>query len=799
MALRSCSRHSSPPASPSPPPSPPPPPPCLACPSTEALPLVLPLTDQTSCPSRLKFRQQLLTRLGLPSTVAYLPLTELPPRALRCLCAQLIDSFRICYMSDQDLYFADAVALELHKEARRRRRERRDGKKGASTQAKDVSEICAEHDGVTEHTGTDSEDSRMPPEVRGAAGVLPIVMAPDVLEEWGLLSGCESPSNLRRALFEIQNRLRYLSLREGETNAAIPPMAEYAAVSLGPSASSSSASPASSPPDRAVTLRQYISHMQHLIDRFCAPANAPVGADAEVDVSFTKKYHEEAKKLGVHIHPSIQIVKIPGAGRGLMASESIPAGTPVVDVPEKAMLNVYADMLPPPRDETQQPLLVGPPELPEFLGDTPLMRTIDESQLKAFSLFRRLLPVLRDTFGSYEKFVALCFCEKARDSHMEGNAGDDTDEEKLRAHWAEISAFLQSLDLQKFIWAQSLMGSRAFSVKVPPPVVLPGWQVEERSEETNAENHEEVQRPAGGEDVHESNSDEHFAANEGTKEYSWHGGLTAAKEKRATVSGNESGSESSKTEGAALVGGAENGDNAAAPEGSMKRAKVCGDLEMLHPQTSSGGRTGRARSGGPGAVEGREQSRGAVEEDAASDSDSVPFLPELRERRNDPPVYRARFCSSSSGGMPRCSPGSAGGDAQEGDPAPVICVPDHPTTFLLFADMMNHHVHSQCAFPFFDSATRSARMVVQAHVPPGAQLFMFYGPMQSWELFAHYGFSTSSFFALENNHAHTKDNSADQDAAVTRERPPAAGTGTSRSRGTVQSRCSRLSSSGAPS
>ncbi|EPR62401.1 hypothetical protein TGRUB_227390 [Toxoplasma gondii RUB] len=729
--------------------------PCLACPSPGALGLALPLTAQTACPSRLAFRQRLLERLGLPTSVAYLPSRDVSPFAIRRLCAQLVDAFRICYMSDQDLYFADAVARELEREARGRRAQRRRGGKvdalavtpedqGVSGKKKEAEEAPKNFCAVASGEGREK--------TRETMGMPVVAITPERFQEWGLLAACESPSNLRRALFEIQNRLRFLALKKGEVDAAVPLFDESELVVLesrtGAEGATSGASPESasmpvSSEDRRALLRPFVSHMQHLINRFCAPANAPVDARAEVDEAFTKKYHEEAKKLGVYVHPAIQVVKIPGAGRGLMCSTSVPAGTTVVDVPETAMVNVYGglrdpafahvvkflltlrpahppneadegapadarpaasdsaasavplvdtdtvtllyflfevergdasrfrfffqEMVPPPRDERQQPLLLGPPEIPEFLGDTPLVRTIDESQLKAFNLFRRLLPVLRDTFSSYEKFLALCFPDGGEQAAAAGAGarGEPTDAEKRR-QWEEISAFLGALDLQKFIWGQGLMGSRAFAVKVPPPASFPGWEVD-------------LRRAEGGE------------------------GVTA-----------------------------EQSDEVSPLESNHKRAKVSA--------------LACARSDGGFSADHGDTEADPEEDGDDNDEDAVPFLPELREKHSAPTLYRARLDSSSSSSSFCSSALCGGGDG--GDNAGLICIPDHPTTFLLFADLMNHHVHSQCAFPFFDSVTRSARIVVQADLPPRAQLFIFYGPMQSWELLAHYGFTTSTFYGL---------------------------------------------------
>ncbi|KEP67669.1 UNVERIFIED_CONTAM: hypothetical protein HHA_227390 [Hammondia hammondi] len=728
--------------------------PCLACPSPGALGLALPLTAQTACPSRLAYRQRLLERLGLPSSVAYLPSREVSPFAIRRLCAQLVDAFRICYMSDQDLYFADAVARELEREARDRRAQRRRGGKAdvlaATPEDRGVSGKKKEAEAAPKNSCAVASCERRE-KTREKMGVPVVAITPERFQEWGLLAACESPSNLRRALFEIQNRLRFLALKEGEVDAAVPLFDESDLVVLESRTKAEGATSGAFPDsasrlvsieDRRALLRPFVIHMQHLINRFCAPANAPVDARAEVDEAFTKKYHEEAKKLGVYVHPAVQVVKIPGAGRGLMCSAPVPAGTTVVDVPETAMVNVYGglrdpafahivkflltlrpmhppdeagegapedarpaasdatasavplvdtdtvtllyflfevergdasrfrfffqEMVPPPRDARQQPLLVGPPEIPEFLGDTPLMRTIDESQLKAFNLFRRLLPVLRDTFSSYEKFLALCFPDGGEQAAAAGAGarGEATDPEKWR-QWEEISAFLGALDLQKFIWGQSLMGSRAFAVKVPPPASFPGWEVE-------------LPRAECGEGV-----------------------------------------------------SAEKGDAFSPLESNHKRAKV----SALACARSDRG------SADPGDTEVDPEDDGDD-----NDEDAVPFLPELREKRSAPTLYRARLDSSSSSSSFSSSALCGGGDG--GDDAGLICIPDHPTTFLLFADLMNHHVHSQCAFPFFDSVTRSARMVVQADLPPRAQLFMFYGPMQSWELLAHYGFTTSAFFGL---------------------------------------------------
>lgn len=796
--------------------------PCTSCISAETLDLPLPLTAQTSCPSRLEFRKALLTRLDLPIDSAKLHLPE-SPVLIRRLCAQLIDAFRICYMSDQDLYFADSLARELQRRTRQHRLaltkvKAEDGPNRVSAQQNvEVAQIGRSE---ASHTGRQVDDSQRE--------CFPVLLDdPGLMEEWGLLAGCESPSNLRRALFELKSRLIELTSQ----SQLKPPQCRQADSKAGGSRTTAShldngilSVPKSCDPgsssDASAIVQPYIRHLQHLINRFCAPANVVMNAE-DTDVEFTRRYHDEAERLGVYVHPAVSVIPCGEAGRGLAAGQFIPAGTSLIEVPETAILNVYGalkdpvfghiarflltlqpvqprsefqqgvpggrptapevcqksprgneasrggllegegevsgsnrepsspggavrgierrlmwpskldggdgqdigdfsasgcqervsnegiifsasepcplgtpwvdtdtvclfyflfevekgdashyrfffqEMIPPPRDETQQPLIVGPPEVPEILGDTPLMRTIEDTHLKSFNLYRQLIPLLKETFASPGLSPAL------------GETGSPLRE--------QVSRYIDSLTLQKCIWAQSVMGSRAFSVKIPPPAVLPGWRLDTGLAEVEEDSQ-------GGQ-----------------------GRLTNC------LPGEEA---------------AADGDNRRSePEFSEARSGVYAKRVCIRQDDGEED----SRSGQDEKVEVRHESSRL--ENADEEETVVPFLPALRERCNNSPLYRVRVSSS-------CSPTADATERRSAEDGALVCVPDHPTSFLLFTDMMNHHVHAQCAFPYFDEQTRRACVVAQADIPAGAQLYIFYGPMQSWELLAHYGFTTNNFFSF---------------------------------------------------
>lgn len=810
---------------------------CISCTSPRSLDLPLPLTAQTSCPSRLEFRKALLTRLNLPVNSAKIHFTD-SPLLIRRLCAQLIDAFRICYMSDQDLYFADSVARELQRRATQHRVEQLE----VSTEEQRCTVSTQEGTTQTQLGETEATASRQQGDLEGKC--LPVVLDdPCLMEEWGLLAGCESPSNLRRALFELKSRLVGMS---GQNQLTLPKCRQMGCQNgdltttescLGNKIPSPYFRDSLASCDVSAALQPYIHHLQHLINRFCAPANAVVKSNDEdscADLEFSRRYHSEAEKVGVYVHPAVNVIRWGSAGRGLVASQSIPAGTPLIEVPENAILNVYAalkdpvfghiarflltlqpvqsrsdcqqdstgecevagevpekcrmdslnsrqghegmgdeipaasgkntkasddvelssphvsshlgtesgavpprkltgggvqepgdvppspchervsnegiivsssdtcslgmpwvdtdtvclfyflfeaekgdashfrfffqEMIPAPRGEMQQPLIVGPPEVPEMLGDTPLIRTIEDTHLKSFNLFRQLIPLLKETFAS---------------PALSPGLGGVTD--PIRQ---QIRQYIDSVTLQKCIWAQSVMGSRAFSVKIPPPTRLPGWALDteltylnEQTLRAEASKAEHLQgKEAGtnwGDDTERRKAEEVCEAYPG------------ANSKRACIRQDE---------------------------GEDSRAKDQGQKDEVP-----------------------DESNGSIMTD--EEETVVPFLPALRERCSNSPLYRVRLSASSSPSA------EAMGPRQENNGA-LVCIPDHPTSFLLFTDMMNHHVHAQCAFPYFDEQTRRACVVTQADIPAGAQLYIFYGPMQSWELLAHYGFTTNSFFSF---------------------------------------------------
>jgi len=68
-----------------------------------------------------------------------------------------------------------------------------------------------------------------------------------------------------------------------------------------------------------------------------------------------------------------------------------------------------------------------------------------------------------------------------------------------------------------------------------------------------------------------------------------------------------------------------------------------------------------------------------------------------------------------------------------GLPERVLCV-------VPVADMMNHAMEAQCTIPTFNREQNCFQLVTQAAIPKGAQVYLNYGTLQTWELLCYYGF-----------------------------------------------------------
>ncbi|CEM24020.1 unnamed protein product [Vitrella brassicaformis CCMP3155] len=112
--------------------------------------------------------------------------------------------------------------------------------------------------------------------------------------------------------------------------------------------------------------------------------------------------------------------------------------------------------------------------------------------------------------------------------------------------------------------------------------------------------------------------------------------------------------------------------------------------------------------------------------DAAEDSSPVPFLPVLPECKDKDAgrvvVYEVGDGVRAEGWL---------------DMADGRC-----SCLVPAVDMMNHHARGQCDVPRFDAVKRCVDVSMRSGAKQaGVQVFLSYGPLQSWESLLHYGFT----------------------------------------------------------
>lgn len=73
----------------------------------------------------------------------------------------------------------------------------------------------------------------------------------------------------------------------------------------------------------------------------------------------------------------------------------------------------------------------------------------------------------------------------------------------------------------------------------------------------------------------------------------------------------------------------------------------------------------------------------------------------------------------------------------------TVRVPKRLTCFVPVADFFNHHPAAQCGAPRFDVASNTFIIPLAADVPTGAQVYLNYGGLQSFEFMMFYGFLPS--------------------------------------------------------
>ncbi|CDJ29558.1 phospholipase/carboxylesterase, putative [Eimeria mitis] len=152
-------------------------------------------------------------------------------------------------------------------------------------------------------------------------------------------------------------------------------------------------------------------------------------------------------------------------------------------------------------------------------------------------------------------------------------------------------------------------------------------------------------------------------------------------------------------------------------------------------------------SGGPSRVHKGEESEGDNEQEEEEEAEErrVPFLLELVETGAAEGCRCVMLPVGFSGG-PQGVEGPPGCAAA---PAHFVRLPLRCASFVPLGDLLNHDFHAQVLSPVIEEEGKSLCLRLACDVPAGAQVYVHYGPLQSWQFLAFFGFCPSSFPRLQ--------------------------------------------------
>ncbi|CDJ37647.1 hypothetical protein ETH_00016470 [Eimeria tenella] len=615
---------------------------------------------------------------------------------VRVSCGAWLDALRVNNGSDSDLYFFEGH-LQRPPETDKNDADRR----GSENRKGGKSVTCYR---LAEGRGK---------ETRGDA--------------WGLLAGCAMPFSYRHCLGIMQKPFRVM-LKDQQDQWTT-----------------------NDEETKAVTAR-YAAQARRLFSLFCSPANTIRGYTPHEGQTAT--FRSSAAEIGAYIHPGLKVAHFDGEGRGLVAAEDLRQGDLLLRLPASALLNVYTALAHPTFSPLAQVLLGLPPEhlqpqSAEVAPGTAKQRQESDQHKEQpievqplvdcdvvvclFLLFlaftsgeeggRALLRFLPPA-GSADAAVtaeALYRCAAAAKATENG-----TTEEAMFLNDAEkITEFLGDAALTDAV-NRTLAKCRMMQQELVPLL-------------------QQTFPPISGEERR---------------------GVLAAC--RAAAAAGLAASKNALSVSSVPAGAVAAAAEVAAASGTMVAPALKGmdllkaflsqlsyeDFLWAHFVLDSRSFSLPVEPDGlldqvslvednssrpcPNVEANKSQDEG---EEESQETFSVPFLPDVNEVA---PVKDSRPVFLQAG--------ASGGAARPF----LVRVPARCASLVPLGELLNHHYHGQVLSPAFEGDERSLCLRLACDVPAGAQVYAHYGPLQSWQFLAYFGFCPRSFPVLQPNQKNTQ-------------------------------------------
>lgn len=526
-------------------------------------------------------------------------------------------------------------------------------------------------------------------------------------EAWGRLAGCAGPFSFRHCLGLMQQPPEVVLLDGNGQREEDRGKQEQAAAA-------------------------YAAQARRLFSLFCAPAN--IVRRSTPDERQTALLRASASELGAYVHPSVKVASFEGEGRGLLAAENLQQGDLLLRMPASALLNVYTALAHPTFSPLAQVLLGLPPE---HLQAVDGMRASQQEQQLQQGEAQELQPLVDCDVVVCIFLLFLAFAN-----------GQEGGKALLRflppADAADAAATAEAL-------RASPAAARTAAAAAEKEVLLlsaPEGVVEFLGDGALAD--------AVSRTVTKCNMMQHqllpmlqqaFPPPPGSQQAGVLAACRAAASAAEKVTIDPIRLPAGAVAVAAEVAAAFRDPVGPRLEGTDLLCAFVGQLNYsdflwAHMMLDSRSFSLASRPhppvmelpgfGSPPVQDRPKPSEETTEftEGDAPDALSVPFLPDLCEVS---PVRRAAAVALPVG------------TAGETAPHFHVRIPRRCASFVPLGDLLNHHFHGQVLAPSLEEEGRWLCMRMACDVPAGAQVYAHYGPLQSWQFLAYFGFCPSSF------------------------------------------------------
>ncbi|CDI80768.1 phospholipase/carboxylesterase, putative [Eimeria acervulina] len=541
----------------------------------------------------------------------------------------------------------------------------------------------------------------------------------------------------------------------------------------------------------AAAAAAYASQAHHLFALFCAPANEV--RQYTLDEKDTAVLRAAATELQAYVHPKVQVASFKQEGRGIVAADELKRGEVLLRVPAAALINPYTALTHPTFSPLAQLLLGLPPEIllqqeaaaqqrPQEQQQIPEQPTELQPLVDCDVVLCLFLLFLAFTGGEEGGRALLRFLPAAGEADAAAtaeavcgsSAGGSAAAAAAEAARKEELLLMDSEGVVEFLGDAAMESAVSRSLakcKMMHQELLPLLQ-------------QSFPPPAGmqhgGGVLSACRAAAAAAAATTATDAPFHVGLptgAVAAAAAAKASPSLGALSLSSCSGAAQLSAflaQLNSTDFLWAHLILESRSFSLPLRPLPPlqEFQPGARPlkkplGDANKEGPGApVDGPPAGDPAEDregEDAQEDADEeeeeehrVPFLLELLETAGAAQESR---CVLLPVGVQKAAPSAS-------TPTYFVRLPPSCASFVPLGDLLNHHFHGQVLSPVLEEECGSLCLCLRlaCDVPKGAQVYAHYGPLQSWQFLAYFGFCPSSFPRLQPPRRETATDKTDSNA-----------------------------------